>query len=354
MEYELQQLESMFTPKFRAKQLFSWIYTKRVDDFEQMQNLPKDFRAELEQKFRLWPLKIAQKQISSDGTVKYLFELIDGHTIESVLLKMSDEELDDDGEVVASANYTLCLSTQVGCKIGCAFCLTAKSGFVRNLTAGEIVAQALIIEKDISLAPNKSVNIVYMGMGEPLDNLEHLIGAIKIFSDTNGMSIHPKRQTVSTSGLTGKIEKLSELDLGVNLAISLHAVDDKIRDTLIPLNKAHNIESILSAVRKFPVNRRKKILFEYLLLGEINDDIESAKKLAKLLNGIDAKVNLIPFNSFENSGFKAPKNKTVDEFKNFLQHKGIIATVRKSRGSDISAACGQLKEQAKKEGNSGR
>ena len=331
-------------PKYRAKQIYQWIYQKYEDDFNNMSNLSKKLREELSQKFELYIPKIVQKEISQDGSIKYLFRLKDGHTIESVLLPMKKEVKDENGDIVKEAKYSICVSTQVGCKVGCAFCLTAKGGFIRNLTPGEIVSQVLAIKKDNNIPSKKRVNVVYMGMGEPLDNLDNLVKAIKIFSDENGLSIGPRRQTVSTSGLAPKIKKLGEKNLGVLLAISLHAVDDKLREKLMPINKAYNIESIINAVKEFPVDQRKRVMFEYLMIKNLNDDIMSAKKLVKLLNGIKAKVNLILFNPYPGSPFQRPDIEDVKKFQEYLLQKGVLCTIRESKGLDISAACGQLRE----------
>jgi 23S rRNA (adenine2503-C2)-methyltransferase len=302
-------------------------------------------RQELDEKFTILSTKIVSKQISSDGSIKYLFQLHDNHTVEAVLLLMKPAQYNEDGTIKHLAKYTVCVSSQVGCKVGCAFCLTAKGGFIRDLSAGEIVEQILQVYIDNNIESNRRVNIVYMGMGEPLDNLDNLAKAVKIFSDLDGLSIAPHRQTVSTSGLSAKIDRLSKMDLGINLAISLHAVDDELRQKLMPINKAYNIASIMDAVRRFPVNLRKKVMFEYLVIKDVNDDIASAKKLVKLLNGIQAKVNLIYFNPYEGSEFGRPSQESVKEFQKYLLDKGVICTVRESKGLDISAACGQLREQ---------
>jgi len=345
LSYTKEDLTAIVSPKFRVKQLYNWLYHKRVSSFKDMKNLPKNLLFELDEKFTIFTTKIVSKQISQDGSIKYLFELNDKHTVEAVLLLMRDTQYNDDGSIKHLPKYTVCVSSQVGCKVGCAFCLTAKGGFIRDLTAGEIVEQILQIYIDNNIASNRRINIVYMGMGEPLDNLNNLAKAIKIFSDLDGLSISPHRQTVSTSGLSTKIDKLAKLDLGINLAISLHAVDDDLREKLMPINKAYNIASIMDAVRRFPVNLRKKVMFEYLVIKDINDDLESAKKLVKLLNGINSKVNLIYFNDYEGSQFKRPSQQSVRNFQEYLLSKGIICTVRESKGLDISAACGQLREQ---------
>jgi len=346
-DYTLEELKSLVKPAFRAKQIYSWLYHNYVTTFNDMQNIPKTLRAELNEKFEISPLKIVRTQFSDDGTIKYLFELQDGHTIETVLLKMKDEKYNEEGELVHHAKYTVCISTQVGCKVGCSFCLTAKGGFIRDLSAGEIVAQIVYIKRDRKIEHNRRGNIVYMGMGEPLDNLTSLASAIEIFAENEGLAISPKRQTVSTSGLSVKIDKLGEMDLGVNLAISLHAVDDTLREELIPMNKAYNIASIMDAVRRFPIDKRKRVMFEYLVIDNVNDDLASAKKLVKLLHGINAKVNLIYFNPYEGSSYGRPSDAKMEKFCDYLINHGILSTIRQSKGIDISAACGQLREQTK-------
>ncbi len=345
LNYTMQDLEEKISPKFRAKQIYSWVYHKRVDSFLDMKNLPAKMREELEEKYTIYSAKIVSKQVSKDGSIKYLFKLHDGHTVEAVLLLMRDTQYNEDGSIKHLPKYTVCVSSQVGCKVGCAFCLTAKGGFIRDLTAGEIVEQILQIYRDNDIDSNRRINIVYMGMGEPLDNLDNLAKAIKIFSNPDGLAISPQRQTVSTSGLSAKIDRLAKMDLGVNLAISLHAVDDELRQKLMPINKAYNIASIMEAVRNFPINLRKKVMFEYLIIKDVNDDLESAKKLVKLLNGIQAKVNLIFFNPYEDSEFQRPSVEDVKKFQEYLLNKGVICTIRESKGLDISAACGQLREQ---------
>ena len=334
----------MIEPKFRIKQIFGWIYHHYVDTFFEMKNLPKKLQESLSENFVVNPLRIVNKEISSDGTIKYLFELQDGKTVESVWLKMKDAQYDEDGKLVHEAKYSICVSTQVGCKVGCSFCLTAKGGFTRDLTPGEIVAQVVTLKKDNDHAHNRITNIVYMGMGEPLDNLENLAKAIEIFKDQDGLAISAKRQTVSTSGISTKIDKLGEMDLGVHIAISLHAVDDELRTELIPMNKAHNIDSIIEAIKRYPVDARKRVMFEYLVIKNKNDDIASAKKLVKLLTGIKAKVNLIYFNPYPGTEYERPKKEDMLKFQDYLTKHGLLCTIRDSKGIDISAACGQLKE----------
>jgi len=345
MDMTKEELAQTLKPSFRAKQIYNWIYHQYADSFDEMANLPKAMRQELSDRFVISPLKMLTRQVSMDGSIKYLFELRDGHTVEVVLLLMREAQYHEDGTLKHHPRFTICISSQVGCKVGCAFCLTAKGGFMRDLSPGEIVAQVLEIKKDNNIPPNHRVNLVYMGMGEPLDNFDNVTKSIKIFSDLDGLAISPHRQTVSTSGLSSKIEKLGNLDLGVNLAISLHAVDDELREKLMPINKAYNIKSVMEAVKRFPVNARKRVMFEYLVIKNVNDDLEAAKKLIKLLEGIKAKVNLIYFNPYEDTEFERPDEKDMIAFQEYLVSRGLLCTIRESKGLDISAACGQLREQ---------
>ncbi len=343
-DYTRAELANLIRPAFRAKQIYSWLYHQYVEDFEAMKNIPKALREELKERFRIAPLKIVRKEQSRDGSIKYLFELESGETVEAVLLLMKPKQYHEDGSIKHHERYTVCISCQVGCKVGCSFCLTAKSGFIANLSAGEIVEQVRLIKKDNNIDANRRLNLVYMGMGEPLDNLEAVAQSSRIFADADGMAIAPHRQTISTSGLSSKIVKLGKLDLGVNLAISLHAVDDELREQLMPINKAYNIQSIIDAVKAFPVNDRKRVMFEYLVIKDVNDDIDSAKKLLSLLNGIKSKVNLIYFNPYGGTTYQRPEEKTMKTFQSYLTQHGLHCTIRESKGLDISAACGQLRD----------
>ncbi|HIO70450.1 MAG TPA: 23S rRNA (adenine(2503)-C(2))-methyltransferase RlmN [Campylobacterales bacterium] len=345
MDFTLEELENLVPKKFQAKQIYGWIYQKYITDFQEMSNISKELRQELSEKYYISSMEIINRQVASDGTIKYLFRLQDGRSVETVLIKMRDEKIDKNGDILQQARWTICLSTQVGCKVGCSFCLTAKGGFVRDLTAGEIVEQVVAIKRDINLEHNRKTNIVYMGMGEPLDNLDNLVQAIKIIANQNGLSISPKRQTVSTSGIAPKIDKLGILGLGVNIAISLHAVDDEVRNELIPMNRAFNIQSIIEAIKRYPYDTRKRVMFEYLMIKGVNDSLKDAKKLIKLLQGIKAKINLIYFNPYPGSIYERPSEEDMEKFASYLNSKGLLATIRASRGMDISAACGQLREQ---------
>jgi len=343
-DYTREELSKLIKPSFRAKQIYSWLYHKYVSSFDEMKNLPKVLKEELSDNYKIDLLKIIKVEDSIDGSRKYLFELDDGNTVEAVLLLMKKEQYHEDGTLKHQAKYTVCISCQVGCKVGCSFCLTAKSGFLRNLSAGEIVEQIRIIKRDNKIDANRRVNIVYMGMGEPLDNLDAVAQSSRVFADPDGMAIAPHRQTISTSGLSSKIIKLGKLGLGVNLAISLHAVDDKLREELMPINRAYNIKSIIDAVKEFPVNDRKRVMFEYLVIKDVNDDIGSAKKLLSLLNGIKSKVNLIYFNPYGGTKFRRPEPKDMLAFQEYLTKRGLHCTIRESKGLDISAACGQLRD----------
>jgi len=351
LDLSKEELSEVIKPSFRAKQIYQWLYQKYVTSFSEMKNIPKELKIELEENYYLDPLSIVTVQESRDGSKKYLFAMKDGNTVESVLLPMKQEQTDEEGKLLHHTRFTICISSQVGCKIGCAFCLTGKNGFKRNLTAGEITSQILMIKRDNAIAENRRVNIVYMGMGEPLDNLANVSKAVRIFSDIDGLSISSRRQTISTSGLSSQIEKLGKMDLGVLLAISLHAVDDKLREKLMPINKAYNIESIINAVKAFPIDARKRVMFEYLVMKGINDDQKSAKKLVKLLHGIKSKVNLIYFNPHHGSEFDRPLEKDMVAFQQYLIDHGVLCTIRQSKGLDISAACGQLKDKEQNNDN---
>ena len=344
LDLSIEELKELVSPSFRATQIYEWVYKKNATEFSQMLNLPKDMRQDLAEKFYLDPLKCVKFEQSSDGSIKYLFELKDGLKIESVLLPMKEEISDEDGKISRHARYTVCVSSQVGCKMGCAFCLTAKGGLVRNLTAGEIVGQILWIKRENNIPYERRINVVYMGMGEPLDNLANVSKAIKILALNEGLAISPRRQTVSTSGLGSQIKKLGEMDLGVLLAISLHAVTNELRSRLMPINKAYNIEAVMDAVRGFPIDMRKRVMFEYLVIKDLNDSVSDAKKLVKLLHGIKAKVNLIYFNPHEGSEFGRPELASMLKFQEYLRDHGVTSTIRQSKGLDISAACGQLKQ----------
>ena len=321
---------------FRATQLARWIHRYCCDDFDAMTNLAKEFRARLKDLAYIKAPSIIREHKSADGTRKWLFDVGNGNAVEAVFIPEDDRG-------------TLCISTQAGCAMGCLFCSTGKQGFNRNLTTGEIVGQLWTAERELRREagiadPNDRVisNVVLMGMGEPLQNLDNVIPALRIFLDDNGYGLSRRRVTVSTSGLVRQMDKLGDA-VPVALAVSLHAPDDALRDKLMPVNKKHPLEELLAACRRYlKVAPRDFITFEYLLLGGINDAPEQARALVKLVKTVPCKFNLIPFNPFPDSDLKQPEREKVLAFAKILNDAGIVTTVRKTRGDDIAAACGQL------------
>lgn len=321
---------------FRATQLARWIHRYCCDDFDAMTNLAKEFRARLKDLAYIKAPSIIREHKSADGTRKWLFDVGNGNAVEAVFIPEDDRG-------------TLCISTQAGCAMGCLFCSTGKQGFNRNLTTGEIVGQLWTAEQELRREagitdPNDRVisNVVLMGMGEPLQNLDNVIPALRIFLDDNGYGLSRRRVTVSTSGLVRQMDKLGEA-VPVALAVSLHAPDDALRDKLMPVNKKHPLEELLAACQRYlKVAPRDFITFEYLLLGGINDAPEQARALVKLVKTVPCKFNLIPFNPFPDSDLKQPEREKVLAFAKILNDAGIVTTVRKTRGDDIAAACGQL------------
>jgi len=317
-------------PSFRARQLIHWIYERFVQSIGEITEFSKELRERLSEKAYISNLEMLDKQTSKDGTEKFLFQLQDKETIESVLI------LDVD-------RLTLCISSQVGCAMDCGFCLTGRLGLRRNLKAHEIVDQIISVKRVIY--PKTITNIVFMGMGEPLANFENVVDAL--WRMTDFMKISPRRITLSTAGIVPKILELPKTAPMVNLAISLNATTDEVRDYLMPINKTYPIKELLNACRKFPVPPRRRITFEYVMLKDINDSIDDAKRLVSLLKGMPSKVNLIPFNPYEGSEFKRPDDEKVLNFQNILANANITALIRKSKGQDILAACGQLKARYK-------
>jgi 23S rRNA (adenine2503-C2)-methyltransferase len=307
------------------------MYRKGVLDLEAMTDLPREFRARLGETHEIALPEIERATPSQDGSRKLVFRLADGARVSAVLMP-------DDGRI------TLCLSTQVGCGFACAFCLTGTMGLERNLTAAEIVGQ-LVAANALLEGGERVTHIVFMGMGEPLANYASLVAALRIFTDARlGIGYSPRRITVSTVGLVSGMDRLGAEDLRVNLAISLHAASDEIRGRLMPVNRSWNLEALMAAVRRYPVAARQRVFFEYVLLEDVNDSPEEARRLARLLRGVRAKVNLIPFNDWEGSPFRRPPLARILAFQAILLDAGITTTVRWSKGEDIGAACGQLKE----------
>jgi len=313
---------------FRARQLFAWIYRRGVTDIDAMTDLPRELRATLASNFTLTTPAIANRERSSDGTEKFLLRLADGRQIESVFIPDTPP-------------MTFRLSTQVGCAMACAFCLTGKMGLVRNLTAGEIVGQVRVLAHAVDLR-DRAFNIVLMGMGEPLHNYDATMKALRMLADEQGFALPPRRVTLSTVGLLPALERLAREPIMPNLAISLHAPTDVLRGDLVPLNKKYGIAEVINACKRFPVRKRSRITFEYVLLAGVNDRPEDARQLARLLAGVKSKVNLIPLNAAPGIPFERPSDAAIDRFAKVLAERGVTVSVRKSRGRDIRAACGQL------------
>jgi 23S rRNA (adenine2503-C2)-methyltransferase len=317
--------------RYRGRQLATWIYRKGIFELETMSDLPKDFRARLVERAVIEVPEPERVTPSQDGSRKLVYRFADGNRISSVVMP------DDD-------RITLCVSTQVGCGFECRFCLTGVMGLERNLTAGEIVGQVLAANR--LLAPDQRVtHIVFMGMGEPLANYAALVASLRILTDAKlGLGYSPRRITVSTVGLVPGIEKLGREALKVNLAISLHAASDEVRGPLMPVNRSFDLKTLLAALRRYPLAHRQRIFFEYVLLEDVNDSPDDAARLVKLLRGIRAKVNLIPFNDWEGAEFRRPPLPRILAFQSILLDAGLTTTVRWSKGEDIGAACGQLRE----------
>ncbi len=313
----------------RAGQLIRWLYQKGATNFHEMTDLPKKFRETLGRVALISTLTPNHIEVSRDGTKKYLFSLVDGNSVESVLIP--------DG-----SRLTLCISTQVGCPVGCRFCLSGSMGFVRNLTTSEILNQILAIQRE-EISKRRITNIVLMGMGEPLANYDNTGKAIETMHYEPGLGLSGRRITISTSGLIPEMERLVATELRFQLAVSLNAADDDTRSFLMPINKSHPLKEILESCRRFRLRPRERIIFEYVLIDGINDSPQDALRLVHLLEGIPSKVNLIPFNEFPESEFARPDEKKILEFQMVLLDRNITCIIRKSRGGDISAACGQLR-----------
>ena len=319
-------------PRYRGRQLATWIYQKSVTSLESMTDLPKDFRRALAEVGEVQVPQIERVTPSQDGSQKLVVRMADGARVQSVL--MPDED-----------RLTLCLSTQVGCGFGCSFCCTGTMGLDRNLSAGEIAGQFLAARRLVP-ADGRITHVVYMGMGEPLANYAATVQSIRILTDPQAIGLSPRRVTVSTVGLVSGIERLASENLRVRLAISLHATTDEVRDRLMPVNKGFDLKALLEACRRFPLPMRQRMTFEYVLLDGVNDTPEDARRLVKLLHGIRAKVNLIPFNAWDGAAFERPPLQRILAFQARLLEHGITATVRWSKGEDVGAACGQLAEPA--------
>lgn len=318
-------LAGMGKEKFRAVQILRWIYQRDVANFSDMTDLAKSFREDLAQRAIISTFTPEIVEVSADGTRKFLFRLHDGKSVETVLIPMEGER------------NTLCISTQVGCAMQCSFCFTGTFGLERNLTASEIVNQVCAVRKDFTVN-----NIVLMGMGEPLHNLDNVVKALEILYAATGFDYGPRRITLSTSGLVPEMAELGRR-IKVGLAVSLNATTDAVRDELMPVNRRYPLAELMKACREFPLSPSQRITFEYILISGVNDSQADARRLVKLLHGIKAKVNLIPFNEHAGSDFKAPDEVAIRAFQTYLLDRQIVAIRRAGKGQDISAACGQLK-----------
>jgi 23S rRNA (adenine2503-C2)-methyltransferase len=321
-------LDAVGHRRFHARQIFRWIYRHGVTDVEAMTDLSRGLRATLAQQFTLTTPTLAHRETSSDGTEKFLLRLADGRHIEAVFIPDTP------------AN-TFCISTQVGCAMACAFCLTGKMGLVRHLTAGEIVGQVRVLAEALGMRDAR-FNIVLMGMGEPLHNYDETMRALRMLADEHGFAMSPRRMTLSTVGLLPALERLAREPVMPNLAISLHAPTDLQRGDLVPMNRKYGIADIIDACKRFPLSKRSRITFEYVLLAGVNDSPQDARRLAKLLAGVKAKVNLIPLNAAPGIPFERPADAAIDRFAKIVADHDVRVSVRKSRGRDIRAACGQL------------
>ena len=322
-----QEMLSIGEKPYRAEQIFKWIYIDKVKTFEEMTNLSLELRKKLEENYTMCNFKILKKQESSDGTKKYLFDVLDGNAIETVLMEYNSWK-------------TICVSSQIGCKMGCKFCASTGIPFVRNLTSGEIVEQILAVEQDIQ---GRISNVVFMGIGEPLDNYENVINAIHILNNQKGLNIGARHISISTSGLVPKIYKLAEENIPCTLSISLHATTNEKRSSMMPVNKTYPIEELIQACKDYIEKTNRRISFEYALAKDNNDNLSDAKGLVKLLKGMLCHVNLIPINKIENGSFTKSSNENILKFRDYLNDHGIVATIRRELGSDIEAACGQLR-----------
>jgi len=329
---ELKELEefvqSLGHKKFHARQIYQWIWKRGVTDVNEMTNLSRELRTALVENAVVPLPDVIQHDVSEDGTQKFVLRLADGRRIESVFIPDTPKQ-------------TFCISTQVGCAMGCAFCLTGKMGLIRHLTASEIGAQVRLLARSTDLL-DKSFNIVLMGMGEPLQNYDATMKALRMLNEKEGFDVHPKRVTLSTVGLVPMMDRLAHEELMPNLAVSLHAATEETRLALVPPTKKYSLHDIIEACKRFPLSKRRRIMFEYVMLKGVNDSDEDARKLVKVLSGVKAKVNLLPLNAAPGIPFERPSDERVNKFAKILAGKGLMVSVRKSRGRDIRAACGQL------------
>lgn len=327
-----QWVEAIGEKKYRAGQIYEWLWQKSAHSFDEMSNLSKGLRDLMEKTFVIRPIEIDKVQKSVDGTIKTRFKLHDGHLIESVLIPVPRDN-----------RYTVCVSTQVGCSLTCKFCATGKMKRVRNLDAAEIYDQVVLVNRQAEeIFDHPLTNIVYMGMGEPLLAYKSMMKSVEHITSPEGLNMSPKRITVSTAGIAKAILRLAEDEVKFNLALSLHAADDEKRNEIMPINESNNLSVLMAAIKEFYRLTKNRISFEYIMLQDVNDDIEDARKLAKLCGHFPVRVNIIEYNPIENAEFVKTAIDKMDAFANYLTDQGIVVTVRRSRGKDIDAACGQL------------
>lgn len=322
-----EELQILGEKPFRAEQIFKWIYEEKVKSFDEMTNLSLDLREKLKQNYTMCNYNILKKQESKDGTIKYLFDVLDGNAIETVLMSYHH-------------GYSICVSSQIGCKMGCKFCASTGINFIRSLTSGEIVEQILAVEQDTGILIS---NVVFMGIGEPLDNYDNVVNAVRIINNQKGLNIGARHISISTSGLVPNIYRLAEENIQCTLSISLHATNNEKRSSMMPVNNAYPIEELMQACKDYILKTNRRISFEYALAKDNNDNLEDAKELVKLLKGMLCHVNLIPINKIENGKFIKATNENIMRFRDYLNDHGVVATIRRELGSDIDAACGQLR-----------
>lgn len=337
-DYKLNELENLFKeltiPKFRAKQVWNFLFKNNIDDFDKMHTIPIKEREILKKNFLIKTSELKVLQKSADGTQKALLTLNDNQDIETVLMKYKH-------------GYSVCVTTQVGCKIGCSFCASHLGGFIRNLSSGEIVEQIMFWEKELSKKDKRVDNVVVMGIGEPFDNLDNVLKFIDIINDEKACEIGARKITVSTSGIVPKFEEFIKYEKQINLAVSLHAPNDKLRSKIMKINDVYNISSLMEVVKEYLLKKRRQVTFEYILLDQINDTKDIAFELVKLVKGLDIHINLIPYNSVFENGYKKSQEEKIKNFEQVLKLNNVSVSVRQQKGSDIDGACGQLRSKGK-------
>ncbi|MDD6005494.1 MAG: 23S rRNA (adenine(2503)-C(2))-methyltransferase RlmN [Erysipelotrichaceae bacterium] len=333
-DYDLKDLEEYVVSKgykkYKAKQIYHWLYKKRVSSFDEMTDLSKDFITELKDEFIIENLTLVTSQVSKDGTTKYLFSLTDGSLIESVLM-------------VFDYGYSACITTQIGCNMGCTFCASGLLKKVRDLSAGEILNQIVYIQKELDKKGERLANIVVMGTGEPFDNYDNVMKALSIINDPLGIEIGARHISVSTCGVIPGIKRFSKEKVQYNLAISLHASNDELRSRLMPINNAYHLSELMSTLKEYSKENNRRLTFEYLLLDGINDTEKNADELKELLKGMNAYINLIPYNNVKEKDYHTSSEKKALMFYDMLKKRGVSVTLRQKKGDDIDAACGQLR-----------